>query len=83
MSLDHKTIMLATSFARRAHKGQVRKYTGEDYFYHVLEVAELLAILYKQTTVELKKDYDQVFSAREHLNKIRKTQVKTKELTNG
>jgi len=36
-------INLAAGFARRAHEGQVRKYTGEPYFKHLFEVAQLLS----------------------------------------
>jgi (p)ppGpp synthase/HD superfamily hydrolase len=32
----------ACLFAQEAHKGQVRKYTGEPYFFHVLEVAQIV-----------------------------------------
>jgi len=32
----------AIDFAKEAHKGQVRKYTGEEYYTHPLEVARIL-----------------------------------------
>lgn len=35
-------INLARTFASRAHKGQVRKYTGEPYIEHPLEVAKIV-----------------------------------------
>lgn len=36
-------ILAAVEFAERAHRGQVRKYTGEPYIVHPLEVAQLVA----------------------------------------
>lgn len=36
-------ILAAVEFAERAHRGQVRKYTGEPYIVHPLEVAGLVA----------------------------------------
>lgn len=33
-------LLLAFSFAERAHRGQVRKYTGEPYIVHPIEVAQ-------------------------------------------
>lgn len=33
----------ALDFAREAHKGQKRKYSGEDYIVHPIEVAEIVA----------------------------------------
>ena len=33
----------AKDFARLAHAGQVRKYTGESYIFHPLEVAEIVS----------------------------------------
>lgn len=35
-------ILHAVEFAERAHRGQVRKYTGEPYIVHPLEVAQLV-----------------------------------------
>jgi (p)ppGpp synthase/HD superfamily hydrolase len=37
-------ILLAAKFAKEAHKGQVRKYTGRDYITHPARVAGLAAI---------------------------------------
>jgi (p)ppGpp synthase/HD superfamily hydrolase len=37
------TIKKAIGFAIEAHKGQVRKYSGEDYYTHPLEVARIVA----------------------------------------
>ena len=34
--------MLARTFASRAHRGQVRKYTGEPYINHPVEVADIV-----------------------------------------
>lgn len=36
-------IKRAASFAERVHEGQVRKYTGEPYFNHCKEVAEIVS----------------------------------------
>lgn len=36
------TITKAIGFAKEAHKGQIRKYTGEPYYTHPLEVARIL-----------------------------------------
>jgi (p)ppGpp synthase/HD superfamily hydrolase len=35
-------ILLARTFAGRAHRGQVRKYTGEPYINHPVEVADIV-----------------------------------------
>jgi (p)ppGpp synthase/HD superfamily hydrolase len=35
-------ILLARTFASRAHRGQVRKYTGEPYINHPVEVADIV-----------------------------------------
>lgn len=35
-------ILMAVEFAERAHRGQVRKYTGEPYIVHPLEVAQIV-----------------------------------------
>lgn len=35
-------LLTAVEFAERAHRGQVRKYTGEPYIVHPLEVAQLV-----------------------------------------
>lgn len=43
MMTTYGLIDLAAGFARRAHDGQVRKYTGEPYFKHLFEVAQLLS----------------------------------------
>lgn len=36
-------ILTAVEFAERAHRGQVRKYTGEPYIVHPLEVAQIVS----------------------------------------
>lgn len=36
-------ILKAIEFARRAHEGQKRKYTGEDYIWHPIEVATIVS----------------------------------------
>ena len=36
-------ILKAIEFARRAHEGQKRKYTGEDYVWHPIEVATIVS----------------------------------------
>lgn len=36
-------LLFAVEFAERAHRGQVRKYTGEPYIVHPLEVAQIVA----------------------------------------
>jgi (p)ppGpp synthase/HD superfamily hydrolase len=38
-----RRLLLAFQFAERAHRGQVRKYTGEPYISHPIEVAQLVA----------------------------------------
>jgi (p)ppGpp synthase/HD superfamily hydrolase len=39
---EYDLVPMARDFAERAHRGQVRKYTGEPYFNHVAEVAGLV-----------------------------------------
>lgn len=46
-------IQYAAVYARNAHDGQKRKYTGEEYISHPTEVAELLRHNYKDTTEEM------------------------------
>lgn len=43
---DHADIDRAIAFARKAHVGQVRKYTGEQYYTHPVEVARIFLSLY-------------------------------------
>lgn len=43
---DYPLAVLAFGFADEAHKDQVRKYTGEPYVYHCLDVAQRLHDLY-------------------------------------
>ena len=45
-------INLAGAFAKNAHMGQTRKYTGEPYIVHPSAVAELLRLNYKGCTEE-------------------------------
>ncbi len=40
---DKKLVIRATAFATDSHRGQVRKYTGEPYIIHPLEVSKLVA----------------------------------------
>lgn len=40
--MNHERIIRATLFATMAHKGQKRKYTGDDYIVHPIAVAELV-----------------------------------------
>ena len=47
MSILHK----AHVFGQRAHKGQVRKYTGEPYFSHCIAVADYVATFTKDEEV--------------------------------
>ena len=42
--LDYYDIIRAVEFAEKAHRGQVRKYTGEPYFTHCLSVAKKVAL---------------------------------------
>jgi (p)ppGpp synthase/HD superfamily hydrolase len=37
------TLLRAIEFARKAHSGQKRKYTGEDYIWHTIEVATIVS----------------------------------------
>ena len=46
-------INLAGTYAKNAHIGQKRKYTGEPYITHPTAVAELLRINYKDTTEDM------------------------------
>ena len=46
-------INLAGAFAKNAHMGQTRKYTGEPYIVHPSAVAELLRLNYKGCTEEM------------------------------
>lgn len=41
--MSAELILRATVFAERVHRGQPRKYTGEPYIVHPLEVAQLVA----------------------------------------
>lgn len=42
---DKKLVKRATTFATESHEGQVRKYTGEPYINHPLEVSKLVATI--------------------------------------
>lgn len=44
-------ILHAVTFAEQAHRGQVRKYTGEPYIVHPLEVASIVATVSKDEDV--------------------------------
>lgn len=46
-------INTAATYATNAHKGQKRKYTGEDYITHPMAVANLLKDHYKDTTEDM------------------------------
>lgn len=41
----------ALAFAELKHSGQIRKYTGEDYIVHPIEVAELVATMLREVTL--------------------------------
>lgn len=41
--MKHSKVIQAVKFAAEAHKGQVRKYTGEPYIVHPVEVMNLVA----------------------------------------
>lgn len=41
--IDPEMILRATAFAVKAHEGQCRKYTGEPYVLHCIEVARIVA----------------------------------------
>ena len=41
----------ALAFAKLKHEGQLRKYTGEDYVNHPIEVAELVVAMLKEVTI--------------------------------
>lgn len=51
--LFSERINLAGAFAKNAHMGQTRKYTGEPYIVHPSAVAELLRLNYKECTEEM------------------------------
>lgn len=40
-----KRLLLAFEFAERAHRGQHRKYTGEPYIVHPIEVAQIMSMV--------------------------------------
>ena len=46
-------ISLAGAYAKNAHVGQTRKYTGEPYIVHPAAVAELLRLNYKDCTEDM------------------------------
>lgn len=49
MESNKELIKSALAFATEAHKGQKRKYTGEDYINHPIEVSKIIALLPNST----------------------------------
>jgi (p)ppGpp synthase/HD superfamily hydrolase len=43
MEYTNELVIRAYNFAKQAHEGQTRKYTGEPYFNHPVEVAEIVS----------------------------------------
>ena len=69
-------ICKAKAFAEKAHKGQVRKYTGEPYISHVISVSNILRELYPKATTEM------VVSAILH-DTVEDTQVSINDIENN
>ena len=51
MIIDNPMVKKALAFAELKHSGQIRKYTGEDYIVHPIEVAELVATMLREVTL--------------------------------
>lgn len=51
MIIDSPMVKKALAFAKLKHSGQIRKYTGEDYIVHPIEVAELVATMLREVTL--------------------------------
>lgn len=49
--LNNPMVKKAMAFAKLKHGGQVRKYTGEDYVVHPIEVAELVTAMLNEVTL--------------------------------
>lgn len=51
-------LLTAVAFAERAHRGQIRKYTGEPYIIHPIEVSQLVASVQPMPISEQMQEFD-------------------------